>query len=66
MRTRAIVAAMAVTAAVLAGAVAARAQERPNILWLSSEDNGRRWGPTVTSTPIRRISTGWPSAARSI
>ena len=44
MRTRAIVAAMAVTAAVLAGAGTAHAQERPNILWLSSEDNGPALG----------------------
>ena len=44
MRTRAIVAAMAVGAAVLAGAGAAHAQERPNILWLSSEDNGPALG----------------------
>ena len=63
MRTRSIVAA-AVWVAVLAGA--AQAQERPNILWLSSEDNGPALGPTVTSTPTPRISIDWRSAARSI
>ncbi|MCY4507510.1 MAG: sulfatase, partial [Acidobacteria bacterium] len=53
MRKRAIVAA-AVVAAVLAGVGAAHAQERPNILWLSSEDNGPAlgaYGDAYADTP---------------
>ncbi len=54
MRTGAIVAVLAVGAAVLAGAGAAYAQERPNILWLSSEDNGPAlgaYGDAYADTP---------------
>ena len=54
MRTRAIVAALVLGAAVVAGAGPSHAQERPNILWLSSEDNGPAlgaYGDAYADTP---------------
>lgn len=54
MRTRAIVAALVLGAAVVAGAWPSHAQERPNILWLSSEDNGPAlgaYGDAYADTP---------------
>ena len=54
MRTTVIVAAMAAGAVALTGAGFAHAQERPNILWLSSEDNGPAlgaYGDAYADTP---------------
>ena len=54
MRIRAIAAAVAAAAAIPAGAALAQAQERPNILWLSSEDNGPAlgaYGDAYADTP---------------
>ena len=45
----------------LPGADAGRSRAtRPNILWLSSEDNGPHLGATATPTPPRPISTASP------
>lgn len=54
MRKRAIVAALVLGAAVVAGAGPSHARERPNILWLSSEDNGPAlgaYGDAYADTP---------------
>ena len=54
MGKRSIVGTLALMAAVLAAAGAAQAQERPNILWLSSEDNGPAlgaYGDAYADTP---------------
>ena len=55
MRTRAIVSTVAVAAVLAAaGAASAQAQARPNILWLSSEDNGPAlgaYGDAYADTP---------------
>jgi len=51
---RTILAAVVLGTAVVAGVGAAQAQERPNILWLSSEDNGPAlgaYGDAYADTP---------------
>ena len=59
-----VVIALSLTSAVKAGNTQPTRQsaapgQRPNILWITSEDNGPHSAPTATSTRRHRTSTSW-------